>query len=101
LFDDPPPRTRVEIAEAPGTTDAALRGMSYDDALRWAADADGVLRSRPRLERVAALRRYDPAWIRRVINRDYREVLQAVNAWRQDRIEQKQWDRVLRQIDDD
>jgi hypothetical protein len=82
LFGPRPQTTRVEIAAPPQTSDAQLRGMSYDEALRWAADpATGVLRSRERLERLAAVRNYDSWWIKRVANRHWREVLEGVRGY--------------------
>jgi hypothetical protein len=45
------------------TTDAELKRMSYEAALRWAAGDDGRMRS-DRLERLAHVRRYKPSWVR-------------------------------------
>jgi hypothetical protein len=63
------------------TSDQALDGMSHSALLRWCADKDELL-LRARLERVARVKDYPPAWIEHKVGKILGEVLQEVRRWR-------------------
>ena len=72
-------RALAEAIETP-ETDAALAFMSLHQALRWAADSDGLI-MRSRAQRVAAQRGYRPGWEEYVAGKPWEQVYAKMREW--------------------
>jgi hypothetical protein len=62
------------------TSAGDYRAWGFKDCLRWAADANGVLR-RDRLRKLQAARGYQQAWTEHIVNRSWEEVYRESCSW--------------------
>jgi hypothetical protein len=83
-------RPRIELARpgglfpelVPPPSDADLRGATYRQCLKWAADRDGIL-LRERLQRVARARHYHERWVRHLTGKHVDRALTDAQQWRE------------------